>query len=84
MVRKHQLRLDVDHKAERPGMAKSLVALAATWAAKAGIGYVGELMRTAAVNKAHESAPGTKHFSGPLTLHILKWVITCQAALRTD
>jgi hypothetical protein len=55
MVRKHQLRLDVDHKAEKPGAAKSLLALAAMWAAKAGIGYVGELMRSAAVHKAHES-----------------------------
>jgi hypothetical protein len=56
MVRKHQLRLDVDHKAEKPGLAHSLLALAASWAAKAGVGYVGELMRTAAVNRAHESA----------------------------
>ena len=55
MVKKRQLRLNVDHKAEKPGVAKSLLALAATWAAKAGIGYVGELMRTAAVNKAHTS-----------------------------
>ena len=55
MVRKRQLRLDVDHKAEKPGAAKPLLALAATWAAKAGIGYVGELMRTAAVHKANEA-----------------------------
>ena len=55
MVRKKQLRLNVDHNAEKKqGMIGSLVAMAAAWAAKAGMSYVGERMRTAAIHKAHE------------------------------
>src|SRR6187401_2167333 len=54
MVKKHQLQLEVDHRDEKPGRVKSLLALAATWAATAGIRYVGELMRNAAINKALE------------------------------
>jgi hypothetical protein len=58
MVRKKQLRLNVDHKAEkRQGMIGSLAAMAAAWAAKAGMSYIGERMRTAAINKAHEERP---------------------------
>jgi hypothetical protein len=55
MVRKKQLRLDVDHKAEKKqGMLASVVAAAAAWAAKAGMSYMGERLRTAAIHKAHE------------------------------
>jgi hypothetical protein len=58
MVRKKQLRLDVDHKAEKKqGMLASLAAAAVAWAAKAGMTYMGERMRTAAINKAHEERP---------------------------
>jgi hypothetical protein len=58
MVRKKQLRLDVDHKAEKKqGMFGSLVTMAAAWAVKAGMSYIGERMRTAAINKAHEDQP---------------------------
>ena len=56
MVRKKQLRLNVDHKAERKqGMLGSLVAAGVAWAAKEGMSYFGERMRTAA--KAHEARP---------------------------
>jgi hypothetical protein len=57
MVRKKQLRLNVDHKAEKKqGMLTSVVAAAAAWAAKAGMSYIGERMRTAAIQKAHEES----------------------------
>ena len=60
MVRKRQLRLDVDHKAEKKqGMLASVVAAAAAWAVKAGMSYAGERMRTAAVNRAHAEHPAT-------------------------
>ena len=54
MVKKNQLRLDVDHKQEKPGMLRALVAMATTWAVKAGMEYVGERARSAAVHKARE------------------------------
>jgi hypothetical protein len=54
MVRKRQLRLDVDHKTEKPGMLKPLLTMAVTWIAKAGMGYMGERMRTVAAQKAQE------------------------------
>jgi hypothetical protein len=70
MIRKKQLRLDVDHKAEKKqGMVGSLVAMAAAWVAKAGMSYIGERMRTAAVNKAHEerpAAPDPSSFTAPI------------------
>jgi len=57
MVRKKQLRLDVDHKAEKKqGMLASVIAAGAAWAAKAGMSYIGERMRTAAIQKAHEES----------------------------
>jgi hypothetical protein len=73
MVRKKQLRLNVDHKAEKKqGMLGSLVAMAAAWAAKAGMTYVGERMRTAAINKAHQepserpATPSSSSFNAPI------------------
>ena len=74
MVRKKQLRLDVDHKAEKKqGMLGSLIAAAAAYAAKAGMSYMGERMRTAAIHKAHEephrersAAPVTSSFDAPI------------------
>jgi uncharacterized BrkB/YihY/UPF0761 family membrane protein len=71
MVRKKQLRLDVDHKAEKKqGMLASVVAAAAAWAAKAGMSYLGERLRTAAIQKAHEEAhpaqPASSSFNAPI------------------
>lgn len=73
MVRKKQLRLNVDHKAEKQqGMIGSLVAMAAAWAAKAGMSYIGERMRTAAMNKPHQegppspAAPASSSFNAPI------------------
>jgi hypothetical protein len=56
LVRKKQLRLDVDHKQEKPGVVRTLVMLAATAAAKIAMGYVSERMRTVAAEKAHRYA----------------------------
>jgi hypothetical protein len=56
LVRKKHLRLDVDHKREKPGLARTLVTLAATAAAKFAMGYMSERMRTAATEKAHQHA----------------------------
>jgi hypothetical protein len=73
MVRKKQLRLNVDHKAEKKqGMLGSIVAAAAAWAAKAGMTYIGERMRTAAIHKAHEeraegpATPASSSFDAPI------------------
>jgi hypothetical protein len=55
MVRKKQLRLDVEHKHEKPNLMKSLLMMGITWAAKTGTAYMGERMRMAAANKAHET-----------------------------
>jgi hypothetical protein len=74
MVRKKQLRLDVDHKAEKKqGMLASVVAAAAAWAAKAGMSYLGERMRAAAIQKAHEephagrpTQPASSSFNAPI------------------
>jgi hypothetical protein len=73
MVRKKQLRLNVDHKAEKKqGMLGSLVAMTVAWAAKAGMSYIGERMRTAAINKAHEeqperpATPASSSFNAPI------------------
>jgi hypothetical protein len=54
LVRKNHLRLNVDHKREKPSLLGALVAMAATGAAKAATAYVGERMRTVAAQKAHE------------------------------
>jgi hypothetical protein len=70
MIKKKQLRLDVDHKAEKKqGMLASLAAAAVAWAAKAGMSYVGERMRTAAIHKAHEdrpAEPASSSFNAPI------------------
>jgi hypothetical protein len=74
MVRKKQLRLDVDHKAEKKqGMLGSVIAAAAAWGAKAGMSYIGERMRTAAIHKAHEEShaqrpphPAPSSFNAPV------------------
>ncbi len=55
MVRKKQLRLDVEHKNEKQGMLKSLLLMGLTWAAKTGMGYMGERMRTNARSKTHDT-----------------------------
>jgi hypothetical protein len=61
MVRKKQLRLDVEHKNEKPSMLKSLLMMGLTWGLKSGTAYMGERMRAAAANKAqrapHHPAP---------------------------
>jgi hypothetical protein len=65
----------VDHKAEKQqGMIGSVVAMAAAWAAKAGMSYIGERMRTAAIQKAHEEShahtapttPAPSSFNAPI------------------
>ena len=45
MVQKKQLRLDVDHKSEKPSMMKSLLMMGITWAVKSGMAYMGERMQ---------------------------------------
>jgi hypothetical protein len=70
MVRKKQLRLDVDHKHEKPGMLQTLLMMAVTWGAKAGMNYMGERMRIAAANKVKEShhrQPAPSPLHEPLT-----------------
>ena|SRR5688572_24555696 len=56
LVRKKHLRLNVDHKQEKPGLVSAIVATAASVVAKAAMGYFGERMRTAAVQKAHQDS----------------------------
>jgi hypothetical protein len=64
MVQKKQLRLDVDHKREKPGMLGTLLPMAATLAVKTGMSYMGERMRAAAIERAHppqrEDQPRTR------------------------
>jgi len=62
MVRNKQLRLDVDHKQEKPGMMRAVLTMAVTWLAKTGMSYMGERVRTVGAQKAHEhsrSEPAT-------------------------
>jgi hypothetical protein len=55
MFKKEQLRVQTPASAkESPGLFKTLALMGITWAAKAGMNYLGERVRTAAVNKAHE------------------------------
>ena len=54
MVRKRQLRLDVDHKQEKQGMLKTLLMMAATWVAKTAAGYMSERVRTAAIQNGRQ------------------------------
>jgi hypothetical protein len=56
LVRKKQLRLGVDHKQEKPGLARTLLTLTATAAAKIAMGYMSERMRTVASEKAQQHA----------------------------
>ena len=63
LVRKKHLRLNVDHKQEKPGILKNLAAIGATWAMKTGMGYLGERVRIAALHKSHESAHAASHDS---------------------
>jgi hypothetical protein len=63
MIRKKQLRLDVDHKTEKPGMLQAILTMALTWAAKAGMSYMGERVRTAATHKAHEDSSSEQYAS---------------------
>lgn len=70
MVRKKQLRLDVDHKQEKPGMTKTLVMMALTGGAKLAMNHFGEQLRVAAANKAretHHPAPGPSPLHEPWT-----------------
>ncbi len=57
MVRKKQLRLDVDHKREKQGILATLLTMVATGMAKIAMGYMSERLRMAAHEKAHESSP---------------------------
>jgi hypothetical protein len=57
MFRKEQLRVETPaQKKESPGVLKSLLLMGVTWAAKTGMNYMGERVRTAAVNKAHDQS----------------------------
>lgn len=57
MFKKEQLRVQVPASAkETQGLFKTVALMAVTWAAKAGMNYMGERVRTAAVNKAHGPA----------------------------
>jgi hypothetical protein len=70
MVKKKQLRLDVDHKKEKRGMLPSLLMMGLTWALKAGTAYMGERMRVAAANKAQltpERPPAPSPLEQPWT-----------------
>lgn len=58
MFRKEQLRVETPARAkESQGLVKSLMLMGITWAAKTGMGYMGERLRTAAVQKPHEAPP---------------------------
>jgi hypothetical protein len=57
MVRKKQLRLDVDHKSEKPSLFSTLLMMVATGAAKTAMGYLGERMKNVAALKAQHSSP---------------------------
>jgi hypothetical protein len=54
LVRKKHLRLNVDHKQEKPGLISAIVATAASVAAKSAMGYFSERMRSVAEQKAHQ------------------------------
>jgi hypothetical protein len=56
LVRKKHLRLNVDHKQEKPGLLNAIVATGASVAAKAAMGYFGERMRSVAAQKAHQQS----------------------------
>jgi hypothetical protein len=54
MFKKQQLRVETPaHAKEQQGLMKTLLLMGITWAAKAGMNYMGERVRTAAVNKPH-------------------------------
>jgi hypothetical protein len=56
MFKKEQLKLQTPAgRKESPGLMKSIVLMGLSWAAKAGANYMGEQLRTAAANRAHES-----------------------------
>jgi hypothetical protein len=55
MFKKEQLRVETPARSkETQGLAKTLLLMGITWAAKTGMNYVGERFRTAAIHKAHE------------------------------
>jgi hypothetical protein len=60
MFKKEQLRVQTPASAkESQGLLKTLLLMGITWAAKTGMNYMGERVRTAAVNKAHEPSRPT-------------------------
>jgi hypothetical protein len=69
MFKKKQLRVQTPASTkEQQGLFKTLALMSITWAAKAGMNYLGERVRTAAVNKAHEPthpAPASSPLSQP-------------------
>jgi hypothetical protein len=57
MFKKEQLKVQAPASAkESPSMVKTLAMMGITWAAKAGMNYMGEQIRTAAMHKAHGPA----------------------------
>lgn len=66
MFKKEQLRVQTPASAkETQGLFKTLALMGITWAAKAGMNYMGERVRTAAVNKAHEPTQTAPSSSPP-------------------
>jgi hypothetical protein len=60
MFKKEQLKVQTPAgKQESQGLVKSLLLMGLTFALKTGANYVGERVRTAAVNKAHEPPRAT-------------------------
>lgn len=60
MFKKEQLKVQAPaSKQESPGLVKSLLLMGLTFAAKAGMNYMGERVRTAAMHKAHEPPQAT-------------------------
>jgi len=60
MFKKEQLRVETPARAkESQGLLKTLFLMGVTWAAKTGMTYMGERLRTAAVNRAQESTGPT-------------------------
>lgn len=64
MFKKEQLRVEPSARSkESQSLLKSLLLMGITWAAKTGMNYMGERVRTAAANKAHETVGSTPESS---------------------
>jgi hypothetical protein len=69
LVRQKKIRVEsVTPDPNKPGIAKSLLMMGLTWAARAGAEYVKEQMAVAAKNKARSHAGHPDHEPGPSPL----------------